>query len=416
MSESIAVVVLDAVRADAFRREFDWLPGRRYEQVYSTSHWTIPAHASLLTGLVPRETGTYAGAPEFSPSVVSLPEQLREAGYTTRLYTANVQLVQWDGWTDGFDDVEGPDLEAELFDWTGAAADATLPGPLRYPEVVARCLASDADILPSLRDGWRIFRGGEDGLTAEDIFEAFLDREGDRSREFVLFNLMDVHSSAGRSTGEAIAGGVPDPEALADAYGTALEGLSADYRPLFEHLQEEFDLVITLSDHGELLGEHGLSGHGYGIYPELVRVPLVVSGGETDYPTDGLVSLLEVPATVRDVAGVDRVGRGRTLFGESVRERAPVERLGQPHLHEKMFERHGILDEFDRYDRALRGVAVDGAYAYETESGVTSTGTWEGDASGAIAAWFDDVDVHTTDDDPEVSAAVEERLRDLGYA
>ena len=40
----------------------------------------------------------------------------------------------------------------------------------------------------------------------------------------------------------------------------------------------EFDIVVTCADHGELLGEHDLWGHGFGLYPELLRVPLVVSG------------------------------------------------------------------------------------------------------------------------------------------
>jgi len=421
MQDSVAVVVFDAVRSDFFAEEFAWLPGRHYEQVYSTSHWTVPAFASLLTGQLPRETGTYAGSPSFFPPTPSLPKQLSEAGYKTRLYTANLQLVQWEGWTDGFEDVFGPETPAEgnIFNWAKAVNDSRLPGPLMYPEVVLRCLSSDCSTAPSLRDGWRRFRG-ETRISADRLIRAFSGRESTERSEFALFNFMDVHSSMRKNPGEAIASGVSDPEPLATTYRTAVQDLSDSYRTLFEELYREFDWVITLADHGELLGEHDLCGHPFGLYPELVQIPLVISSRkkETPYPTDALVSLVDIPATIRDIAGVERTGRGKSLFETDVRDRALVERLGQPHLHEEMFKRNGIWSKFDEYDIPLRGVVIDrGGYAYETGSGVVTTEAWERDREPAIAEAFEGIATHTTEDgDLSVSEDVEERLRELGYA
>ncbi|PSQ44754.1 hypothetical protein BRD17_03315 [Halobacteriales archaeon SW_7_68_16] len=416
MTQSVAVVVLDAVRADAFAEAFDWLPGRHYETVYSTSHWTVPVHASLLTGLLPRETGTYAGSPSFAPPSRSLPARLRAADYTTRMYTANLQLVQWDGWTDDFDHVVGPQDYHVNFDWNDATADTA--GWRQYPTALLRCLASDAPTIASLREGWRDFTTDDNRLTA-DRLKRLLTTESSDEPAFALINLMEVHSSAGTSTGEAIATGIDDPDALRTSYRAAVDDLALSYRDLYDTLADRFDWVITLSDHGDLLDQHGLSGHGHGLYPDLVRVPLVVSGPTTPErsPTD-LVSLVDVPATVADIAGVDPNGRGVSLLSTSERTTAPVERFGQPHLHRGMFDRYGIADRLDEFDVPLRGVArADGSYAYETRDGTSSTDDWTGDPRPAIEEAFADVDRYTSDpDDSAVAGDVKDRLRDLGYA
>lgn len=46
-----------------------------------------------------------------------------------------------------------------------------------------------------------------------------------------------------------------------------IEKLNSDYH-------RENSLVIFLADHGEMLGEHGYMGHGFGVHEELIRVPL----------------------------------------------------------------------------------------------------------------------------------------------
>jgi arylsulfatase len=421
MNDSIAVVVLDAVRSDFFEQEFNWIPGQHYKQVYSTSHWTIPAHASLFTGLIPRETGTYAGSPSFFPPETPLAKQLQKIGYTTRLYTANIQLVQWDGWTQGFDDVVGPEVEDEeyIFDWNDAIYNSILPGPLKYPELAIRCIQSEYPTIPSLKKGFKMKFGETGKITTEGIFNMFRNINL-TDEEFVFFNLMDVHSSSGKNTGEAIAEGVSDADKLIQSYHNSVKVLSEDYRQLFNYLYDRFDWVITLSDHGELLGEYGLSGHGYGLYPELVQIPLVISSQDDtcSYPTDDLVSLLDIPSTIRDISAIDDYGRGESLLNTETRQKAPAERLGQPHLHERMFKTHKILDEFERYDTPLRGLAINNnGYAYETMSTPESTEEWKKDEQVEINRFFEEINVfRSKNGDMTVSSSVQKRLEELGYA
>ncbi|MBO6727809.1 MAG: sulfatase-like hydrolase/transferase [Rhizobiaceae bacterium] len=67
-------------------------------------------------------------------------------------------------------------------------------------------------------------------------------------------------------------------------------------------------LFIFMSDHGEMLGDHGLLYKGCRFYEGLVHVPLVVS-----YPnrikqplvSDALVELVDLPQTILEFAGID---------------------------------------------------------------------------------------------------------------
>ena len=72
--------------------------------------------------------------------------------------------------------------------------------------------------------------------------------------------------------------------------------------------QRDNTVIIFTSDHGEALGDHGLMYKGCRFYEGLVRVPLIFS-----WPTrfaqntqnDALVELLDLSATLLDLAGVE---------------------------------------------------------------------------------------------------------------
>jgi arylsulfatase A-like enzyme len=68
-------------------------------------------------------------------------------------------------------------------------------------------------------------------------------------------------------------------------------------------------VVIVTSDHGEHLGDHGLFFHGCSLYRQLVAVPLVILGPfrvPRRPVVDEPVSLRDLPATVLDLAGLER--------------------------------------------------------------------------------------------------------------
>mgnify|MGYP003852223317 CR=1 FL=1 len=169
--------MLDTLRQDAFERAFDWLPGRRFTRTYSTSHWTVPAHASLLTGQYASEVGVHGKAPALDCPEPVLPELLQDAGYHTRCFTANPQMVQYDGWDRGFDEFVGYQslgcYEDDMLDWGETIASLEGSPIRRYLQAFSQCVRSDCATLKSLRHGYDLFTrhdvdGGASYVTAAD--------------------------------------------------------------------------------------------------------------------------------------------------------------------------------------------------------------------------------------------------------
>jgi len=94
---------------------------------------------------------------------------------------------------------------------------------------------------------------------------------------------------------------------------------------LEETKEFEKSLIIVMSDHGQLLGEHGRLGHGVFLYDELLRVPLLIK-----YPKDAeikimskkseYVSLVKLKQLILEVAKNELKGDGvlcsETVFSE----------------------------------------------------------------------------------------------------
>ena len=83
--------------------------------------------------------------------------------------------------------------------------------------------------------------------------------------------------------------------------------------------QRENTLVIFMSDHGELIGDHGLTGIGCRFYEGLVRVPLIMSlpgHFQSGLRSNALVELIDVAPTILELVGVPLPERmqGRSLL------------------------------------------------------------------------------------------------------
>src|SRR5262249_44097261 len=65
-------------------------------------------------------------------------------------------------------------------------------------------------------------------------------------------------------------------------------------------------ILIITGDHGEMLGEHKEMGHGYFVYQQVLRVPLIVviPGQTTKTVRDNPVQLVDLMPTILDLVGV----------------------------------------------------------------------------------------------------------------
>lgn len=431
---SVAVIVLDTLRYDIFNRYFEWIPGVSFENAYSTSHWTVPAHASLLTGKYPSEVGVHGKSRTFDCPQRSIVEVLDESGYNTRLWTANMQIHEWGGWERGFEQVRGPTdlhpLADESVDWRAYHQESRLNGFLKYLTAAGHAFVSDNRTVPSLRYGLKFTRKEDDG--ARDIRQRAIETEFD-SEEFLFVNLMEahtphyppdgyrtIHEEINFKIGDAFAGDITEGDRNRKAYDDSAAYLSDVYRDIFNVLIDEFNYVITLSDHGDMLGEHEMWNHGYGIYPELAHVPMVISGDGIEGRSVGrTVSLLDVPQTIAEMTSVEFTDRGVDLLADSTGQNYLVEYHGLLPWHRDQLRRKGVESLYDELDRPLRGIALkSGDYVYQTDDGYVSTeGTVTDRKIGELNSLTEEVPERSVESDSgSVGSDVEERLKNLGYA
>ena len=240
---------------------------------------TRPSHASLLTGRLPAEHGLRDNVtPPLAGSVPTLAQTLRDAGFATGAFVSAVVLSAQSGLGRGF----------QTYD------DRLEVG------------ADDARFLNSIQR-----RGDKTLASAVSWLEG---KPG--SRVFAWIHLYDPHDPyeppepyASRYAGRPYDGEVAWSDELVGRLDDALARLG---------LKNDTLLVVT-SDHGEGLGEHGESVHGFFVYQSTLHVPLLVRGpgisaGGRITPVVGTV---DVMPTVLDLLGVVRPP-GVTLSGRSL--------------------------------------------------------------------------------------------------
>lgn len=241
--------------------------GRVLEHAFTTMPTTAPAHASILTGLHPREHGIERNGERAAPEQAgrSLQQRLREAGYATGAFvTAPV-----------FGDAMG----LGGFDRWDAPREHTRPGAA----AVAAALAW-IDEAPQPVFLW---------LHVYDPHSPYGDAgRKRRAVELERYGWVDrslyATPEARAAMAELYALGVRDADA---ALGLLLDGLA-------ERRREPF-LAVT-ADHGELLAEQldavGFAyGHGALLGDEVLRIPLVLSG------TGVVPGRVSTPASLRDL-------------------------------------------------------------------------------------------------------------------
>lgn len=386
--ESIALVVLDTLRKDTFDEHFEWLDGMRYKNAYATANWTGPVHASLFTGEYGSTVGVSSKSRRLDCQREVLPEQLQHAGYTTRGWSANPNVSPMTDFDRGFTEFEGPSQltnpDARILDFEKELSEREFPTKYhRYSYFIYKTLVSDCDTLPTLKYGFKSVTGigGKDlphGGAAK-ILERIRSTSFGRN-EFAFINLMETHTPyyppekyrdfddpVDMAFGEAYFG-VNDPDLVREGYDSAAAYLSDIYQDIFNELSKSFDYIITVSDHGELLGEYGMWNHVSGIYPELTHVPLVISGpdlsGEREEPT----SLLHVYETLVDLAGLESSTVEESLLEGGSGDGVYIAEYRGPFAESlERAEREGL--DLDQFDRDLFALISSKYYGYENYDG-----------------------------------------------
>lgn len=238
--------------------------GVLFTRAFAHNPETLPSHANILLGVTPlvhgvHENTNYIVRPEF-PTLASW---LKGRGYATAAVIGAFPLDSRFGLTRGFD----------LYD-----DDYGTQAPDR-----ATFIERSAETVAARAVAWIRNRKGP---------------------WFLWAHFFDPHQPYS----------APEPFATRfrnDAYSAevaytdqALGGLFAFLR---ENGLEERTLIVLTADHGESLGEHGESTHGYFAYDATIRVPLIVAfPGMKPGRVSGNAAHIDIFPTVSDLCGAPK--------------------------------------------------------------------------------------------------------------
>jgi arylsulfatase A-like enzyme len=334
----VLLVTIDTLRADRLAA-FGGAPGLtpnldrlashgiRFTSAITAAPWTLPAIASVLTGLTPDEHGAGRSLDAFdvlarSPlpaTTWTLTSALSRCGFLTQAFVTNPYLSMRYGVGNGFDRFENVSMESEAF---VAFADTTA---VRLVQALAPRLVI-----------------GDIGQTVTDRALPWLARHHDE-RFFLWVHYVDAHAPYGDPRvlgnksfrGDTVAAALTEQQAQLtqrfDAVARLRSGeirLTPDQRRQLIHLYDtsvayddeqvgqlldaldrlelsDHTVVIVVGDHGEEFWDHGGVEHGHTLYEELIRVPLIIRwpGGPTQRQVESVVRLTDIAPTVVDVTG-----------------------------------------------------------------------------------------------------------------
>lgn len=110
LPDNIVVIIADSLRYDTIENaciQTTYLNKNsiRFTEARSAGCWTLPATASLFTGLSPHQHGATTQTRKIYPDIPTLAEKLKAVGYSTHQVTANVVTTNIFGLHRGFDEI-----------------------------------------------------------------------------------------------------------------------------------------------------------------------------------------------------------------------------------------------------------------------------------------------------------------------
>lgn len=289
----VLIVVIDTLRPDhleaygcspptsPFLREVAEA-GAVFDDAVSTSSWTAPSVASIVTGLYPTRHGVTQG---FHAHDREMADVLRAGGTPTRVNRLR----------DG-DATIAERLAAHGYRTLGVATNINVGPEIGTSRGIERFVGIDfrRGRRPSDDSLW--YGPAEDVVAAVEELRAELAEPG----PYLLYlHFNDPHEPY-RLRGDPMPGASADAEIA--AYDTEIRHVDAALRRIVSSLERP-PLLFVLSDHGEAFGEHGYRRHPAALHRELNRVAFLARGpGIRAGRHAARVSLVDVLPTVMALA------------------------------------------------------------------------------------------------------------------
>jgi len=317
---NVLLIGVDTLRADrmsAFGYERPTTPnlarladaGVRFPAARSQAPWTLPSFSSILTSLYPSAHGAGRGGHDewtpIDPTTTSLAEILSRLGYETQGLVANGLISPRYGLDQGF--------EAYRSAWAMESAGRDAPDVAGW--------IGEHTTTPWLFF-WHVMDphlpySTEDSYRAE-FTDAGYDGRFAGPRPSVPFEVLDPRPGRRWFTYE----GPPPPPDLSesdrrfvnDYYDAEIAEMDAAVGLVLDALrtsdQWERTIVAFVADHGEGLGDHDHYHHGYTLFEDQVRVPMIlrVPGRDEGRVVERPVAAIDLAPTILGALALEPPG------------------------------------------------------------------------------------------------------------
>ncbi len=401
-SPHVLLIVLDTVRADRlgpYGHErpttpfLDSLAKRAivFENAIANGMWTVPTHASMLTGLPARTHGVGHVTIRLDDAFETLPEVFGRHGYATACFSNNPLISPATNMSQGFDRSVVPQ---EFQRVSRFAIEHWIESRGITPPVTWFDADYGGAITSAFVAEWLDETAGRPTFMLVNYMAAHLPyRVPIRYRRMFMSEENVQHSYDLR---QSLYGDIEhtlnvDANIDGDAFltdqdrETLVLQYEAAIRMLDDRLQDLFDLyasrgmlentiVAITSDHGEYLGTKGMWSHHFQLYQDLIHVPLIL---QTPRRTEGircsaLVQQTDLYATlVRAALGAEAApAGGRDLVAIAERGETGGTAIAEcyepdPHSRERLRQ----LDDPELRRRACAQTAViEDSFKYVTSS------------------------------------------------
>ena len=220
--------------------------GTLFTQAEAQVPLTLPSHTSLFTSTYPFQNQVEENGERVPAGVATLASVLRSRGYKTAAFIGSEFLDRRFGLDQGFDDYDSP---------FGVES-----GRVEYPRSMSL-----------RRDGALVARAARQWLDAHR-----------GQTVFVFVHLFDLHTPYTLAPELARQEGISRYDAQLEYVDQVMGRFQRD---LMQSGWWDKSLVVLFGDHGEGLGDHQETDHGYYIYESTLHVPLIVHwphNGETE--------------------------------------------------------------------------------------------------------------------------------------
>lgn len=446
---NVVIVVLDTVRKDVFDEEatrLSALADAEFERCYAPSSWSVPSHASMLSGELPHVHGAHSYNPDYADLDGTFLDDLDHRAVAVTANGAVSKVFGFDEHFDAYASFAGNDERSP--DAMSFKHVEDVDGPARYVAYL-REAARRGKFTESLLNGLYVKTNTFlDGRPVPNIGDGGAAAVADKSRSFVdagdepyvLFcNFIDAHAPLANR--RVLDSSVPygwsskrmDASRLRERDPADVEEYLESYRDLYaanvayldqvvstmitdlqRRTQRETVAVVT-ADHGEELlhpGERDL-GH-MDFSTPLLHVPFVIVGADApEATTAGTTSLLDLGEIVESIARGDPVP-------DVTRERVPAERIGMLFYDgDDEYWRRGVRTvyeddvryEWDTLGREAKievGVSADGERTVRAPPD-RALGSFDGDLDSYVEG------ARAAERQPDLSRETERQLENLGY-